>query len=125
MPAWQSRRRLNSSASKHRRFFTAQLFIAHRNSILNSQARDLAATWLIMIDRRAFYEQRAPLQVHEAGRGYRQLLKHYYAFYIPPGKRVLELGCGLGDLLAKVNPARGLGVDFSGATIALARMRHP
>jgi len=27
--------------------------------------------------------------------------------------KVLELGCGLGDLLAAVRPSRGVGVDFS------------
>jgi SAM-dependent methyltransferase len=38
---------------------------------------------------------------------------------------VIEVGCGLGDLLAAVKPARGVGVDFSPAMIALARQRHP
>jgi SAM-dependent methyltransferase len=56
---------------------------------------------------------------------YHQLLQRYYSFLIPPGSRVLELGCGLGDLLAAVKPARGVGIDFSPATIALARERHP
>jgi SAM-dependent methyltransferase len=46
-------------------------------------------------------------------------------FLIPPGKRVLELGCGRGDLLASLRPAHGIGVDFSPATIAMARERHP
>ena len=44
---------------------------------------------------------------------------------MPPGLRVLEVGCGLGDLLATVRPARGVGVDFSPAMIALARQRYP
>jgi ubiquinone/menaquinone biosynthesis C-methylase UbiE len=37
----------------------------------------------------------------------------YYRFLIPEGSKVLELGCGLGDLLAAVKPSRGVGVDFS------------
>jgi SAM-dependent methyltransferase len=39
--------------------------------------------------------------------------------------RVLELGCGLGDLLAAVRPAHGVGVDFSPEVVALAIERHP
>src|SRR6266581_4334675 len=77
-----------------------------------------------MIDRRRFYEQRAPLRVRESDRFYQRLLRHYYAFWVPPGLRVLELGCSLGDLLASVRPARGLGIDFSPAMVALARQRH-
>ena len=48
-------------------------------------------------------------------RGYHERLAQLYRFLIPPGQRVLELGCGEGDLLAAVEPARGVGVDFSGA----------
>ncbi len=44
---------------------------------------------------------------------------------MPPGLNVLEVGCGLGDLLAAAKPARGVGVDFSPAMISLARQRHP
>lgn len=78
-----------------------------------------------MTDRSAFYDQRAPLRPAESHRYYQRLLRRYYAFVIPPGQRVLEVGCGLGDLLAAVAPARGLGLDFSPATVALARQRHP
>lgn len=43
---------------------------------------------------------------------------------IPPGARVLELGCGIGDLLASVQPLVGVGVDVSEAMIEVARRRH-
>lgn len=79
----------------------------------------------LMADARAFFDRRASARVAESGREYHRLLQHYYSFLIPPGSRVLELGCGLGDLLAAVKPARGVGVDFSPATLALARQRHP
>jgi SAM-dependent methyltransferase len=49
----------------------------------------------------------------------------FMQFLIPPGKRVLELGCGHGDLLATLKPCYGVGVDFSAATIATANARHP
>src|SRR5262245_11027258 len=78
-----------------------------------------------MIDRRAFYEQRAPYREKESGRYYQRLLRKQYAFYVPPGLRVLEVGCGLGDLLASVKPSKGLGLDFSPAMIDRARQRHP
>lgn len=78
-----------------------------------------------MIHRRAFYDQRAALRPREANRFYQRLLRKFYAFLIPPGQRVLEVGCSLGDLLAAVKPARGVGVDFSPKMIELARQRQP
>jgi SAM-dependent methyltransferase len=78
-----------------------------------------------MLDRRSFYDQMAPRRARELERGYHRLLRRYYAFLVPPGLRVLELGCGLGDLLAAVRPAYGVGVDFSPAMVQLARARHP
>ena len=55
---------------------------------------------------------------------YHRRLEHVYRFLIPRGLRVLELGCGEGDLLASLAPAEGLGVDFSPEMIAQARQRH-
>lgn len=78
-----------------------------------------------MTDRRAFYDQRAAFRVKESQRHYHRLLRNYYRFLVPPGARVLEIGCGVGDLLAAVQPARGVGVDFSEKMIELARARHP
>src|SRR5882757_11213589 len=49
----------------------------------------------------------------------------FMRFLIPPGKRVLELGCGRGDLLAALKPAYGVGIDFGAETIAKANARHP
>jgi ubiquinone/menaquinone biosynthesis C-methylase UbiE len=59
------------------------------------------------------------------GRGYHQRLREVYRHIIPPGQRVLEVGCGTGDLLASVAPSEGVGVDFSPSYIAIARQRHP
>jgi SAM-dependent methyltransferase len=78
-----------------------------------------------MIDRRLFYDQRARFRPQEEQRAYHQLLRRYYSFLVPPDCRVLEIGCGIGDLLAAVKPSRGVGVDFSSAMIDLARGRHP
>jgi SAM-dependent methyltransferase len=39
--------------------------------------------------------------------------------------RVLELGCGSGDLLAAVRPGTGVGIDFSREAVRRAARRHP
>lgn len=56
---------------------------------------------------------------------YHRRLKEIYSCVIPAGSNVLELGCGNGELLAALNPKKGVGVDFSGEMIALASERHP
>ncbi|HLG97635.1 MAG TPA: glycosyltransferase [Bryobacteraceae bacterium] len=56
---------------------------------------------------------------------YQQRLAELYSFVIPPGMRVLELGSGGGDLLARLRPSRGVGVDLSAGMNHLARERHP
>jgi SAM-dependent methyltransferase len=59
------------------------------------------------------------------GAFYHRLLHHYYKFFIPPGLKVLELGCGHGDLLASLTPDFGVGIDFSPAMILAATKKHP
>jgi SAM-dependent methyltransferase len=49
----------------------------------------------------------------------------YLKFLIPEGRRILELGCGTGHLLAALKPSYGVGVDFSTAMVAEARKAHP
>ena len=56
---------------------------------------------------------------------YHQRLTRIYQFLVPPGQRVIELGCGGGDLLAALKPALGIGVDFSEQMLRVARERHP
>jgi SAM-dependent methyltransferase len=58
-------------------------------------------------------------------RRYRERLSDVYQLMVPPGKRVLELGCANGDLLASLQPSYGVGVDFSARMIELAKTRHP
>jgi SAM-dependent methyltransferase len=59
------------------------------------------------------------------GGGYHRRLREIHRHVIPAGSSVLELGCGRGDLLAAVEPSRGVGVDFSARQIEAARQRHP
>lgn len=44
---------------------------------------------------------------------------------VPRRARVVEVGCGTGDLLAALEPAAGLGLDLSPKMIEVARGRHP
>ena len=56
---------------------------------------------------------------------YHQRLAEIYRYLVPRGSRVLELGCGAGDLLAALEPAYGVGVDFSPRLLAMAAQRYP
>lgn len=56
---------------------------------------------------------------------YHRRLAEVYRFLVRPHSRVLELGCGTGDLLNAVEPAHGVGVDFSPALVEQAARRHP
>src|SRR5688572_29466938 len=56
---------------------------------------------------------------------YHGLVRSIYTSLIPPGARVLEIGCGRGDLLAALKPSRGVGVDVSTRMVDAARDRHP
>ena len=49
----------------------------------------------------------------------------YLRFLTPSGKRVLVLGCGNGHLLNALQPAEGVGIDFSPSKIARARANYP
>ncbi len=51
--------------------------------------------------------------------------RRYMRFLIPEGLSVLDLGCGTGQLLAALNPSRGVGIDFSEGMIEVARHNYP
>jgi len=56
---------------------------------------------------------------------YHQRLIEIYRFIISPGQRIIEIGCGMGDLVAYLRPDRGVGIDFSIEMIKRAEKRHP
>ena len=58
-------------------------------------------------------------------RGFWEQKLAYLKFHILEGQRVLEWGCGPGDLLAGLKPARGLGIDLSPKMVARAQSGHP
>jgi SAM-dependent methyltransferase len=73
---------------------------------------------------RAFYDG-APTTPQAGARAYRALLAHYYNLLIPAGASVLEIGCGSGDLLARLRAGRKVGIDLSVTQIAAARAQVP
>lgn len=56
---------------------------------------------------------------------YHERLLKVYSHNIPKNKRVLEVGCGEGDLLAHMEPSYGVGIDFSDTQIESASKKHP
>jgi SAM-dependent methyltransferase len=76
-------------------------------------------------ERRDHWNEVASGPAGAAGRYYHRRLAEIYRHLIPPGRRVLEIGCGVGDLLAALEPERGTGVDFSSEMVRRARERHP
>jgi len=61
---------------------------------------------------------------HGWGNFYHCRIDEIHHFLISPGQRVLEIGCGMGDLLASLQPTHGVGIDFSSEMIQRARARH-
>ena len=49
----------------------------------------------------------------------------YHQFLIEPRQKVLEIGCGNGDLLASINPSVGVGIDLSLKMVTFAQKKHP
>jgi SAM-dependent methyltransferase len=56
---------------------------------------------------------------------YHTRLHRIYRQVIAPHLRVLEIGCGRGDLLAALAPSFGVGIDLSIEMLKRARDRHP
>jgi SAM-dependent methyltransferase len=58
-------------------------------------------------------------------RAYYEDDRKYTNFLIPAGARILESGCGTGDLLAELKPGYGVGVEFSPRMVEVAKRDHP
>jgi ubiquinone/menaquinone biosynthesis C-methylase UbiE len=58
-------------------------------------------------------------------RYYYQDLDRLHKFLIPAGSKVLEIGCGTGDLLTKIDSGLGVGIDFSEKVIEVAKSKYP
>jgi len=65
------------------------------------------------------------VQVQERHAYYTENLKSLVASFVVEGSRVLEVGCGLGDLLAALSGRECVGIDISPRMIELGRARNP
>jgi glycosyltransferase involved in cell wall biosynthesis/ubiquinone/menaquinone biosynthesis C-methylase UbiE len=76
---------------------------------------------------RAHYDQLAPKRDRWYRRNsyYHSEVERRLAMLIPTGSSVLELGCGTGNLLNALKPARGLGIDISSRMVEIASSNHP
>lgn len=59
------------------------------------------------------------------GAHYHRRIEQVHQTVVPPNQRVIEIGCGAGDLLAACKPSCGVGVDLSREMILRAARRHP
>jgi SAM-dependent methyltransferase len=80
----------------------------------------------ILDEVRRFYEDH-----HDEILRSRRRHAYYYSYLarvlrvrVPEGLRILDLGCGVGDLLAGLKPSYGVGVDVSARAVEEARQRH-
>jgi ubiquinone/menaquinone biosynthesis C-methylase UbiE/glycosyltransferase involved in cell wall biosynthesis len=76
---------------------------------------------------RTYYDSLAPVrnEWYQRNRYYHNHIEAEVRSLIPPGASVLELGCGTGNLLAAVQPRRGVGLDISPRMVEAARRNHP
>ena len=58
------------------------------------------------------------------GGWYHRRLAEVYKFLVAPNQRILEIGCGQGELLAALNPSEGVGIDFSEEMIVRAKQKY-
>ena len=93
---------------------------------MSEEADVSAVTDPILDEVRRFYESH-----HEGLEASHRRHRYYYDYLtrilqvrVPPGQRVLDLGCGSGHLLASLQPGQGVGIDISGPAIRTARERH-
>ena len=52
-------------------------------------------------------------------------LEKLHQFLIPTNAKVLDIGCGTGDLLAATKPEIGVGIDLSEKVVAIAQQKYP
>ncbi|MCX6269037.1 MAG: class I SAM-dependent methyltransferase, partial [Bacteroidetes bacterium] len=76
---------------------------------------------------REFYDRTAGSRAKwkRRNRFYHASLQKYFSYIIAEKSRVLEVGCGLGDLLAAMNPEYGVGIDIAPNIIEQAKQKYP
>lgn len=88
-----------------------------------SPADDARKQWIDSV--RDQYDAAAARLRHPLARYYFSRVKKRLADLVESHSRILEIGCGDGELLASLRPLRGVGVDISAEVVARARENHP
>src|SRR5687768_68106 len=78
-------------------------------------------------DRRAFFDSVAEDwdRWRAKNRYYHAKIAEFVMGAVPPDADVLELGSGTGELLSRLQPRRGLGLNLSKRLTELAAQKHP
>jgi SAM-dependent methyltransferase len=80
-------------------------------------AQELADHYDSLAARRDIFRRKNQYYYHQ--------LEKQYRYFVPEGKKILEVGCSTGDLLAALKPSYGVGVDLSPKMIEAARSKYP
>ena len=67
----------------------------------------------------------AALRFHQRNRAYYKDLERLHHLLVAPGLRVMEIGCGLGDLVSGLKPGHGVGIELDPQLAEAAQARHP
>lgn len=78
--------------------------------------KDIMERFSKILDKYNYYKKK--------NRYYYSQLKDLHRLYIPKKSKVLEIGCGTGDILKFVEPKNGLGIDVSPEMINTAKERY-
>ncbi len=65
------------------------------------------------------------LEFRYKNKTYYRDLERIHQLLIAPGSKVLEIGCGVGDLLNEVKPSHGVGIEINPEIAQIAKRRHP
>lgn len=76
-------------------------------------------------ERQRCWARQAAEPSRSLGGYYHRALQNIYGHFVTDNASILEVGCGGGDLLASLNPAQGLGIDFCQSIIDQAQRAHP
>ncbi len=78
-------------------------------------------------DIKEYFEQVAPSWEHwqRKNKFYHASMRDLIGGMIPTGSRVLEVGSGVGDLLASLKPRRGIGLNLAEGLTQRARQKYP
>lgn len=74
-----------------------------------------------------FFDELAPKRDYWISKNayYYRELENLHRRFVKNGKSVLDIGCGTGNLLASVSPAKGVGIDASFEMVKIAARKFP